>query len=74
LSGNVSGGDGGELNFLKAKNTKILVIKLLNQIIAISETFKQFKNAIQVINQPAQPTDQLPVSQVIHKRVRTGRE
>ena len=67
------GGDGGESNFLKAKNTGVLVIKLLNQIIAISETFKQFKNTVQVINQPAQPINQLPVSQVIHKKSENGR-
>ena len=61
------------MNFLKAKNTEVLVIKLVNQIIAINETFKQFKNIIQVINQPTQHIDQLPVSKVTHKKGENGR-
>jgi hypothetical protein len=46
LSGNVSGGDGGELNSLREKSPVWLVLKLLDQIMAIGETAEQIKNAI----------------------------
>ena len=61
------------MNFLKAKNAVVLVLKLLNQIITIGETFKQIKNIIQVINKPTQHIDQLPISKVTHKKGENGR-